>query len=155
TQFTQCTLCRVSTSAHRKIPHRKTGICTCRNRALTLRIRNIANRKSVLVQPCGSCCCSLADMRFVLETERLKLRPLRLTDVDEFHRLCIGENFRKYLFDDEAIPFELAASFITTSNRYFDTSGYGLWAVRQRDEEPLIGYCGFWFFHEPPELELL
>ena len=24
-----------------------------------------------------------------------------------------------------------------------------------REEESLIGFCGFWFFHEPPKLELL
>ena len=94
-------------------------------------------------------------MSFVLETGRLKLHPLTLTDVDEFHNLCTGKNFRKYLFDEEAIPLELASSFIRTSNQYFEDSGYGLWAVRRHDEKSLIGFCGFWFFHEPPERELL
>jgi RimJ/RimL family protein N-acetyltransferase len=94
-------------------------------------------------------------MPFDLETARLQLCPLTLAEVDEFHRLCTGENFRKYLFDNEVIPLELAASFIATSNSYFEESGYGLWAVRQRGQTPLIGFCGFWYFHEPPELELL
>ena len=94
-------------------------------------------------------------MPFELETARLQLCPLTIAEVDEFHRLCTGENFRKYLFDNEEIPHELAASFITTSNRYFAESGYGLWAVRQREQKPLIGFCGFWYYHDPPELELL
>ncbi len=94
-------------------------------------------------------------MVYELTTERLELRPLTFDEVDEFHGICAGEKFRRYMFDNEAIALEVAASFIAKSNNYFARSGYGLWGVRERGKTLLIGFCGFWFFHEPPELELL
>jgi ribosomal-protein-alanine N-acetyltransferase len=33
--------------------------------------------------------------------------------------------------------------------------GHGLWAVLPRDEDELIGFSGFWRFHDPPQLELV
>jgi ribosomal-protein-alanine N-acetyltransferase len=67
---------------------------------------------------------------------------------------------RKYLFDDEILPPEVAADIVQKSLGYFADVGYGLWALTRREAddtnaERLIGVCGFWFFHEPPELELL
>ena len=59
-------------------------------------------------------------MPFELETARLQLCPLTIAEVGEFHRLCIDENFRKYLFENEVTPPEPAASSIPTSNRYFE-----------------------------------
>lgn len=85
-------------------------------------------------------------MPFELETARLQLCPLSVAEVDEFHRLCTGENFRKYLFDDEVIPHGLAASFSATSNRNFVESGYGLWAVRQREQNRLSAFAASGIF---------
>jgi len=90
-----------------------------------------------------------------LETARLNLRPFALNDVDEIHRIWIDPGVRKFLWDDEAIPREQAASVIADSHAHFESTGYGLWAVRQKGEEPILGFCGYWFFHDPPELELL
>jgi ribosomal-protein-alanine N-acetyltransferase len=30
-----------------------------------------------------------------------------------------------------------------------------LWAVSFKDSPAIVGFCGFWHFHEPPRLELL
>jgi [ribosomal protein S5]-alanine N-acetyltransferase len=90
-----------------------------------------------------------------LKTARLNLRPLVMDDVDEIHRIWIDPGVRKFLWDDEVISHEQAASVIADSLAHFESTGYGLWAVRQHGEEPIIGFCGYWFFHDPPELELL
>ena len=37
----------------------------------------------------------------------------------------------------------------------FEEQGFGQFAIRLRDEEPLIGFTGYRFFHDPPELHLL
>lgn len=37
----------------------------------------------------------------------------------------------------------------------FASEGHGLWAVFPRDSHNLIGFCGFWFFHQPRRLQLL
>jgi len=90
-----------------------------------------------------------------IETPRLQLRPLTLDDADDLHRIWTEPGVRKYLWDDELISPELVESTIQRSIDSFKTNDYGLWAVRTADQETLMGFCGFWFFHEPPKLELL
>ena len=90
-----------------------------------------------------------------IKTPRLRLRPVTGADLNAIHRLWIDPGVRKYLWDDEVIPIDQAASAIETSQSLFEASGYGLWVVCPRDEETIIGFCGYWFFHDPPELELL
>lgn len=88
-------------------------------------------------------------------TARLRLRPLQLDDVDDLHRLWTEPGVRQYLWDNEVIPRERTKSIIETSLASFETQRFGLWAVLPEAEAALIGFCGFWFFHEPPKLELL
>jgi ribosomal-protein-alanine N-acetyltransferase len=90
-----------------------------------------------------------------IDTARLRLRPLTPPDLDALHCLLIQPGVRHYLLDDEVIPRERAQAFIDMSVASFDANGYGLWGARARDSEALIGFCGFWLFHEPPRLELL
>ena len=90
-----------------------------------------------------------------IETARLRLRPFNLADVDDLHRLWTEPGVRQYLWDDEVIPRERTKSIIETSLASFDANGFGLWAVLPEAKATLIGFCGFWFFHEPPKLELL
>ena len=91
----------------------------------------------------------------VIETARLMLRPFRLDDVDALHRLWTEPEVRQYLWDGEVIGRERVESLINTSLTSFHDHGFGLWAILPRNVESLIGFCGFWFFHEPPKLELL
>ncbi|MGH9900270.1 MAG: GNAT family N-acetyltransferase [Pyrinomonadaceae bacterium] len=90
-----------------------------------------------------------------IETERLCLRPFTPEDVDAVHRLWTDKDVRRYIWDDEAIPRERAAAVIDESRRLFESEGFGLWAASPRAEDALIGFCGYWYFHEPPELQLL
>ena len=90
-----------------------------------------------------------------LRTARLDLRPLTPPDLDALHRLLTQPGVRRYLLDDEVIPREQAQFFIDTSVASFDASGYGLWGAATKGHDALIGFCGFWRFHEPPQLELL
>jgi ribosomal-protein-alanine N-acetyltransferase len=62
---------------------------------------------------------------------------------------------RQYLWDGEVITSERVESLVNSSLISFEEHGFGLWAVLPREEESPIGFCGFWFFHEPPKLELL
>jgi ribosomal-protein-alanine N-acetyltransferase len=90
-----------------------------------------------------------------IETSRLELRPLAAGDVDDIHRLWVHPDVRKYLWDDEAISREQAASVVEESNALFREKGFGLWGAYAREDSPLIGFCGYWFFHDPPQLQLL
>ncbi|MGH7596409.1 MAG: GNAT family N-acetyltransferase [bacterium] len=90
-----------------------------------------------------------------IKTQRLALRPFTLADVDEIHQLWIEPGVRKYLWDDETIPKEKAQEVIAKGIELFNAKGLGLWAATFHDQSTIIGFCGYWYFHEPPELEIL
>ena len=90
-----------------------------------------------------------------IKTARLRLRPFGPDDVDDVHRLWREPEVRRYLWDDELISRERAAAVIEESIAAYESGGLGLWGVFRHDEELLVGFCGFWFFHEPPQLQLL
>ncbi|MCS6924311.1 MAG: GNAT family N-acetyltransferase [Candidatus Binatia bacterium] len=90
-----------------------------------------------------------------LATARLWFRPLTLSDVDALHRLWTEPGIRKYLWDDQVIPRQQAAEIVARSVELFAEAGIGLWGMFQQGAEALIGFCGYWYFRDPPELELL
>jgi ribosomal-protein-alanine N-acetyltransferase len=90
-----------------------------------------------------------------IETSRCRLRSIETADLDAIHAIWTHPEVRRYLWDDEIIPRELAASVIAQSQAQFRDEGHGLWVARPRDGEEILAFCGFWYFHEPPQLELL
>jgi ribosomal-protein-alanine N-acetyltransferase len=90
-----------------------------------------------------------------IKTARLSLRPFTLADVEAIHRLWIEPGMRKYLWDDEIISKEKAREVIETSMSLFEEKGFGLWAATFHEQSTIIGFGGYWYFHEPPELEIL
>ena len=90
-----------------------------------------------------------------MKTKRLSLRPFALAGVDEIHQLWIEPGVRKYLWDEEIIPKEKAQEVIAKSIELFNKNGSGLWAVTVHEQSTIIGFCGYWHFREPPELEIL
>lgn len=90
-----------------------------------------------------------------IETARLRLRPLGTDDVERLHALWTDPDVRRYLWDGEVIPPEQTAAVVTVSAALFAACGYGLWAVCPLGGAELLGFGGFWHFHEPPEVQLL
>jgi ribosomal-protein-alanine N-acetyltransferase len=90
-----------------------------------------------------------------LRTSRLELQPLSLADTAPLHALWTAPGVRRYLWDDEVIPLDQTSAVVAESMRLFETAGYGLWGARLGATSDLMGFGGYWFFHEPPRLELL
>ncbi len=90
-----------------------------------------------------------------IQTERLRMRPFTPNDLDDLHRLWIDPGVRKYLWDDTVISREQAEEVITNSVESFKAHGFGMWTVYLKDEATLIGFCGFRFFGQPEEIEIL
>lgn len=78
-----------------------------------------------------------------------------MSDTEAIHRLWNNPQVRRYLWDDEIIPRTQVMSVLAESMRLFNESAYGLWAARFQDGDEVMGFCGYWYFHEPPELQLL
>jgi ribosomal-protein-alanine N-acetyltransferase len=90
-----------------------------------------------------------------IETVRLRMRPFAMDDVDALHRHWTHPEVRKYLWDNIIIPREQVVEVVESSLKSFATSGFGFWAVFPKEKTELIGFCGFRFFGEPPEIEIL
>ncbi len=88
-----------------------------------------------------------------METERLRLTPLREADADWLHTLWTGPAVRRYLWDDEIIPAERTRAIIAESIRERDR--YGLWSAAARTDGRQIGFCGYWPFFDPPVIQLI
>ena len=83
------------------------------------------------------------------------MRPLVDADFAEFHAILTEPGVRRFLCDDVIIPETQTREFITHSRELRAKERAGLWGVRRRDEHELLGCVGYWYFHEPPRLELL
>jgi len=90
-----------------------------------------------------------------IETNRLRLRPYTLDDLDALYSLWTDPGVRRYLFDNKILSREQVAADIQRSLVNFETHGFGEWAVCLRGHDPLIGFCGLRFLGDPPEIELL
>jgi ribosomal-protein-alanine N-acetyltransferase len=90
-----------------------------------------------------------------ITSTRLCFRPFSRQDIDDLHRLWNDPGVRKYLWDDEEVPRQRVQSIIENNFASFAAQGFGLWAVSLLEHDELIGFSGFWHFHDPPKLELI
>jgi ribosomal-protein-alanine N-acetyltransferase len=90
-----------------------------------------------------------------LATERFLLRPLTLDDVGALHQLWTTPEVREFLWDGETILLARTVAVVTESLRLCKEKGFGLWGGFRHGNALLVGFGGFWRFHNPPELELL
>ena len=58
--------------------------------------------------------------RHQIRTPRLRLRPLRLDDLDDLYRLWVDRGVRRYLWDDRVISRERARTEIERSIGSFE-----------------------------------
>ncbi len=91
----------------------------------------------------------------VIETARLRLRPYTGDDLDALHRLFTDPGVRRYLLDDEVVGRDFVEHEIKETRALFEKQGFGQFAIRFKDEDDVIGFCGYRFFHDPPERHLL
>jgi ribosomal-protein-alanine N-acetyltransferase len=90
-----------------------------------------------------------------LRSKRLEFRPLTDGDVEDLHELFVHPEIRRHLWDDEIVPRSVAADVVAKSQGLFQEQRFGIWGIREIGEKRMIGFGGFWYFYEPPELQLL
>jgi RimJ/RimL family protein N-acetyltransferase len=93
--------------------------------------------------------------RVEILTPRLRLRPAASRDLAALTALNAEPAVRLFLFDDIAWSAHRNASMIATSEAQYDAEGTGLFVVATDDRPAVLaGWAAFWYFHEPPVLEL-
>jgi ribosomal-protein-alanine N-acetyltransferase len=90
-----------------------------------------------------------------ITTERLFLLPFDAAKAQALHQLWTDPAVRRYLWDGKIISCQQTEEIIQTSSRLFQKHGFGLWALESREDTSVIGFGGYWFFRDPPELELV
>ena len=79
----------------------------------------------------------------MLNTGRMRLRPISSDDVDALHALWTDPDVRRYLWDDRIIPRETVEEIVAQSLATFEADGYGFFALEMQDQSgDLIGFCG-------------
>lgn len=81
-------------------------------------------------------------MAYLLHTNRLRLQPCQIDDLDSLHELWIDANLRRFLFDDRQISLEEARAFIDTSMANFKDRGYGIWLFYEHQSDLIAGFAG-------------
>jgi RimJ/RimL family protein N-acetyltransferase len=90
-----------------------------------------------------------------MESERLSYSELGTVHLHVFHSLVRDDHVRRYLLDGQVLPIEWSAETIRASQSMFDRRGVGIWLVRKKFTEELVGFCGFVEFatvHPHPQL---
>jgi ribosomal-protein-alanine N-acetyltransferase len=93
-------------------------------------------------------------MSFILETQRLRLKPIRGGDLNTLHSIFTNPYVRKYLNDDKIFSMLLVAEMIVENQRLFMDRQFGLWFIEAKDTSQIIGFVGLWYFfgEEQPQL---
>lgn len=91
----------------------------------------------------------------LIESDRLRLRQFTYDDLDDIYRIWIDPDVRKYLWDDEIISKEKAENILTYCIDFFQENGFGIWAIIHKQQDELIGFCGFRFLDDTPEIEII
>jgi ribosomal-protein-alanine N-acetyltransferase len=90
-----------------------------------------------------------------IETGRLRLRLFRPDDLEELCRIWGDPEVTRFINGGKPFPLERIESFIPLSREMWRQNGFGQLAVVEKDSGRVIGYCGFKFLEETPEVELL
>ncbi len=94
-------------------------------------------------------------MTKILETERLILQTWTLEDAPRLFEICGDAEVMKYLGTGE--PYELieqANEFLRWAKDYQKENGFCRWAVFLKENQEIIGSCGFARPHGTEEIEL-
>jgi ribosomal-protein-alanine N-acetyltransferase len=84
----------------------------------------------------------------VFTTERLVVRQLRPDDLDDFAAICADPDVLRYMGDGKPLTREQTETWIGVSLTNYAERGWGCFAVTTRENDRLIGFCGF---ARPPE----
>jgi len=80
-------------------------------------------------------------MKKILETERLILRELEVTDAENFWKLNSDIEVIKHTGDSSFKSIEQAKIFLQNYQDY-KTNGFGRWVVVIKESLEFIGWCG-------------
>ena len=91
----------------------------------------------------------------VIETARLRLRPLTLDDAEAYYTAILSDpDVMRYLPGGTTLPRDRAEFTIQRQIDNWARDGIGLWAVVRAGDGRLIGHCGLMHLPDSTEIEV-
>ncbi|HTK78554.1 MAG TPA: GNAT family N-acetyltransferase [Gemmataceae bacterium] len=89
-----------------------------------------------------------------LQTDRLTLRMLRESDLDDYAEMCADPEVMRYLGDGKPMDRGMAWRNLALMVGHWSLRGYGQWAAVERSSGTLVGRIGFWRPEGWPDFEI-
>lgn len=90
-------------------------------------------------------------MNLVIETDRLLLRPLELSDAEAMFAMDRNPEVHKYLWQNPSKSIEESIQIIEYVRNQYESNGIGRFATIVKDTNEFIGWTGIKFVTEQPE----
>jgi RimJ/RimL family protein N-acetyltransferase len=91
----------------------------------------------------------------VIETERLRLRPFREADIDDYAALCADPEVMRFLSaSGEPLGRDDAWRQMAMFAGHWQLRGYGMWALEERGSGRFVGRAGLHYPEGWPDREL-
>ncbi len=91
----------------------------------------------------------------VIETEQLLLRMFRAEDLDTAYKLFSDADVQKYLAPENIRTLEQTKSTLRNLVRRWEERNFGIWCVTHKNSGEAAGYCGFQYFEDTSDVELV
>ena len=88
-------------------------------------------------------------MNLILETQRLVLREIRLSDAEALFALDCNPNVHHYLGNNPVTSIEQVYQYIESIRNQYIQNGTGRFAIILKESNEFIGWCGIKFITEP------
>lgn len=79
--------------------------------------------------------------RYILETERLRLREIEPSDVDDIREMLADDEARRIFARVVKMP-DYAERWVARNRARYSEDGHGLWALETRADGAFAGDCG-------------
>jgi ribosomal-protein-alanine N-acetyltransferase len=89
------------------------------------------------------------------QTERLKLEFFCEEDIDRYYDILKQENVNKWLGSGSPITKDKIEKIIENDLKHWDKYSIGTWAVKLKENNIIIGHCGFNYIEKLDSFELL
>ena len=90
-----------------------------------------------------------------VQTERLVLRKFTAEDLDAAYILFNDDEVQKYLSQKNRRNREQLEVLLAKSINYWEKRGFGLFCVTEKNVGKMIGYCGFQYFDNTTDIEII
>lgn len=90
-----------------------------------------------------------------IDSKRLVLRRLKAEDYEDYCEIFMQSEVSKWLGSGKELTREDVKKMMDAFEKLWEKNGYGVWAVITKNDNKLIGHCGFLPIANSSEIELL